>query len=204
MTYPHIVYVLRYFASTPRAHAVVNQYQYTFFPNTQWSAAYAPGSEIQAYLENVVSTYQLAPYIKLRHEMTNAIWDDIQGKWRVSMKKSKDTGGVDPSDEVFEDSADILFTAIGSLSRWDWPDIEGLQDFDGTLVHSAGWDVEKGNAVIAENETSLTAPNNPLKPEAEVKAPSRKAWQDDVKDWGNKKVGVIGVVRCTQQNCCLS
>ncbi|KAI0344764.1 FAD/NAD-binding domain-containing protein [Trametopsis cervina] len=119
-------------------------YQYTFFPNTQWSAAYAPGPEILAYLQNVVSTYELEPYIKLQHEMLGAKWDQQAGKWRVQVRKL----GVEPGapSETFEDVADVLFTGVGSLSRWQWPSIEGLHDFKGSLVHSASWDVWQEDA----------------------------------------------------------
>ncbi|KAI0688653.1 FAD/NAD-binding domain-containing protein [Cytidiella melzeri] len=137
-------------------------YQYTFFPNTQWSAAYAPGSEILAYLENVVSTYQLEPYIKLQHEMLGAKWDEEHGKWVVRIRAPP---GIDPPNSaarIFEDTADMLFTGVGGLSRWQWPEIDGLHEFGGTLIHSARWE-------------------------------ARATWQEDVKDWGNKKVGVIGV-----------
>ena len=66
--------------------------------------------------------------------------------------------------EEFEDTADILFLGTGTLSRLLWPDIDGLKDFDGRLVHSAHWDISDG------------------------------AWEEGVKDWGDKSVGVIGLV----------
>jgi hypothetical protein len=68
--------------------------------------------------------------------------------------------------EEFQDTADVLFTGIGALSRWDWPDIEGLDSFAGKVIHSAQW--KTGN--------------------------DAKCWEESVVDWGDKKVGVIGVV----------
>lgn len=38
------------------------------------------------------------------------------------------------------DRAEIVITATGVLDRWAWPDIEGLQNFRGKLVHTANWD----------------------------------------------------------------
>ncbi|PSR73745.1 hypothetical protein PHLCEN_2v10435 [Hermanssonia centrifuga] len=52
---------------------------------------------------------------------------------------------------------------MGILSRWSWPDIDGLKNFKGTLVHSANWDL--GGAT----------------------------WEDDAKDWQDKNVAVIGL-----------
>lgn len=34
----------------------------------------------------------------------------------------------------------VLINATGTLNNWKWPDIPGLQDFKGTLLHSANWD----------------------------------------------------------------
>lgn len=174
------------------------QYQYTFFTNTQWSAAYASGSEIQAYLENVVTTYQLWPYIKLQHEMMNAKWDEDEGKWHVRIKKLRE--GSSHEYEVAQDSADILFTGIGALSRWDWPDIQGLRDFEGMLAHSAKWDIAKGSDTVVSIENHNAEGSQKVEAQAARKAQS--TWQDDVKNWGEKRIGVIGVVcRCQLATC---
>ena len=42
--------------------------------------------------------------------------------------------------EVFDDQGDALITAIGALNEWRWPQIPGLHDFGGKLLHSAAWD----------------------------------------------------------------
>ena len=128
-----------------------------------------------------MDTYQLSPYIKLKHELVGARWDETAGKWRLDIKRPKDasaSGTAANSDEteVFEDTAELLFTGVGALSRWDWPDIEGLQSFKGTLVHSAKWEVSTNDEI---------SPNTPT---------VRKHWEEDVKDWGDKRVAVIGVV----------
>lgn len=44
-------------------------YQYTFCENTQWSAFYAPGSEIQAYLAKVAEHYDIRKLIKVCHRV---------------------------------------------------------------------------------------------------------------------------------------
>lgn len=41
-------------------------YQYSFCENTQWSAYYAPGGEIQQYLRKVTDRYGLEKFIKVR------------------------------------------------------------------------------------------------------------------------------------------
>jgi cation diffusion facilitator CzcD-associated flavoprotein CzcO len=46
------------------------------------------------------------------------------------------------SGSTFSDQADVLIQATGALNNWKWPNIPGLQDFKGKLLHSASWDEE--------------------------------------------------------------
>ncbi|EIM83202.1 FAD/NAD-P-binding domain-containing protein [Stereum hirsutum FP-91666 SS1] len=160
-------------------------YQLTFEENSQWSAFYAPGPEILAYLRGVVDKYKLMKHIRLQHELVSARWDENAAKWILKIRRPVVTSsppdgrnGIDGHSETngvhegirveyeeFEDTADVLFLGTGVLSRWAWPAIEGLHSFKGKLLHSAQWDVH------AEGET----------------------WQEGVKDWGDKNVGVIGL-----------
>ncbi|PSR70625.1 hypothetical protein PHLCEN_2v13485 [Hermanssonia centrifuga] len=179
-------------------------YQYTFTNKTDWSSFYAPGPEILAYLNSVVSQYDLDPYIKLRHEMVGAWYDEATGKWRIRVRRPRSrphtsaghgqsTDGASEGEHVrsnseeweeFEDTGDLLFTGIGGLSRWDWPEIEGLKNFKGTLVHSAQWDVGSGSSEGKEARgIGLTEPEKKL----------NNGWEEGVKDWKGKKIAVIGV-----------
>lgn len=44
------------------------------------------------------------------------------------------------SGETFEDTANLLISARGGLNQVSWPDIKGLKDFGGKLMHSGQWD----------------------------------------------------------------
>ncbi|KAF7795033.1 hypothetical protein EIP86_006177 [Pleurotus ostreatoroseus] len=136
-------------------------YQYSFENKTDWSALYSPGAEILEHLESIVAKYKLAPYMKLQHELVEARYDEQSAKWHVRVKRPSST--TPGAFEEFEDEADFLFMGVGILSRWNWPEVEGLHDFKGTLVHSANW-----------NLGGVT-------------------WEEDVKAWGDKNVAVIGL-----------
>lgn len=107
-------------------------------------------------------------YIQLRTELIHARYDEATGKWHLRLKRpvANSSPDAEVQYEEFEDTADFVVSGVGALSRWSWPDLEGLWDFKGKVLHSAGWEV-------GDNE----------------------AWQDKVKDWKDKKIGVIGVVR---------
>lgn len=168
---------------SPRYPDTLSQYQYTFEEKTDWSAYYAPGHEILGYIESVVAKYKLMPYIHLRHELVSARYDEPTGKWHVRIRRplQPDAEGNSSADafEEVEDTADMFFTGVGGLSRWKWPDIDGLKSFGGTIVHSAGWEIPRPASTAATVE------------DGRLKA----GWEEDVKDWGDKRVAVIGVVR---------
>lgn len=79
--------------------------------------------------------------MKLGHKALEARWEQKAAKWKVKIEDIR-TG------EVFEDQADGLITAIGALNQWRWPQIPGLQDFEGKLLHSAAWDQDYDYKVL--------------------------------------------------------
>lgn len=107
-------------------------YTYSFEPNYRWSSMYASAQEICKYYTDFADKYDLNQYIKLRHEVVSAVWDANASVWTVSVQNSS-TG------EVFKQEAEILINAGGILNHWKWPQIEGLKDFKGELVHTAAW-----------------------------------------------------------------
>ena len=148
-------------------------------PKANWPSFYSSGPEIQQHLEHIVDKYTLRPYIKLQHRLVSARYSEESGKWFLTIKRPRKNTGEsiernppklkkpDYDDwEEFQDTADVLFSGVGALSRWNWPDIEGLDTFAGEVIHSAQW--KTGNGASSGEES--------------------------VADWGDKRVGVIGVV----------
>jgi cation diffusion facilitator CzcD-associated flavoprotein CzcO len=96
---------------------------------------YAPAAEIQAYLERVAKKFSADRFIKLQHEIKGCAWDDKLAKWNVEVQNLA-TG------ETFKDQADVLISARGNLNTPSWPDIDGLETFQGEVMHSATWKEE--------------------------------------------------------------
>ncbi|KAB8303281.1 hypothetical protein EYC80_004723 [Monilinia laxa] len=109
-----------------------HSYQYSFDPNPDWSSLYAPAAEICAYLQRIAKKYGVTRYIKLTHNVKSCKWDEVLKKWKLEIE-NKSTG------ETFEEDADVLISARGSLNEISWPDIPGLSDFQGEVMHSAKW-----------------------------------------------------------------
>ncbi|KAM0077588.1 hypothetical protein ACKRZS_009925 [Fusarium odoratissimum] len=108
-------------------------YQFSFAPNPYWSSLYAPGAEIRAYMQDIAERYGANRFIKTCHQVTSATWDSENKVWRLTVKNNK-TG------ETFQDTANILVSAKGGLNQIAWPQIKGLKQFAGKLMHSGAWD----------------------------------------------------------------
>jgi cation diffusion facilitator CzcD-associated flavoprotein CzcO len=101
-------------------------YSYSFALNPDWSRRFAPGSEIQAYFEDVARRYDLSSRIRTRQEVTRCAFED--GRWKIPLAD----GSVD--------EGDFVIAATGVLHHPAYPDIEGLDSFEGAAFHSARWD----------------------------------------------------------------
>jgi len=72
--------------------------------------------------------------VKLQHKVVGASWEQEEGKWHVKIEK--------PDGQVFEDTSDIIVSARGNLNNKQWPDVPGLWDFKGEIMHSSAWNQE--------------------------------------------------------------
>ncbi|TVY17582.1 FAD-binding monooxygenase aflW [Lachnellula arida] len=119
-------------------------YTYPWAPWPDWKTLLAPSGDILTYLQKVVERLDLAKYIKVNHQVAGCWWNEEKGKWRVKVQvvePKADWSSLEPLKVLheFEDEADVIFHATGILNRWDYPNIPGLKDFKGRLVHTAGW-----------------------------------------------------------------
>lgn len=113
-----------------------------------WENHYLKQPEIMAYLSHVVDRYDLRKHIQLNTVMLGADYDEGQNVWRVKIS----TG------EVL--TVRYLVTALGLLSRKNYPDIAGIDTFQGEKYHTAAWPErysfkDKRIAVIGNGSTGV-------------------------------------------------
>ncbi|KAH6008253.1 hypothetical protein HBI83_179980 [Parastagonospora nodorum] len=113
-------------------------YSYSFEQNPDWTREYPGQEEILDYLRNVAQKYGLYKYIRFNTSVEEAHWDDEKRRWKVDVKV---TGGKDAEfNPQYSIDCDFLVSAVGQLNQPRFPDIEGLEDFQGKIMHSARWD----------------------------------------------------------------
>ncbi|OAG37135.1 hypothetical protein AYO21_08670 [Fonsecaea monophora] len=128
-------------------------YTFSWDPNPEWSHYFAYGNEIQRYFEGFAQRYDLHKYMKLRTKVVEINWDQSQGIWNITLQDMT-------TNEIWHDWAHVFINGTGILNTWKWPDIPGLHDFKGPMMHSAKWNHEvdfKGKkvGVIGTGSTSV-------------------------------------------------
>lgn len=101
-------------------------YQFAFAPKSDWSAVFASGPEIQRYHRDVVERFGLTEHLRLGSEVTSAVFTDPG--WELTLADGTRM------------TADFVIAATGVLHHPYIPQIPGLGDFDGEVLHTARWD----------------------------------------------------------------
>jgi len=105
-------------------------YQFGFAPKPDWSHVWADGRDIQRYHRDVVDSLALGDRVRLNTEVVAAQWCEDTARWTLIT-----TDG----EQII---ADVVVCATGVLHHPATPDIPGLDEFAGPVVHTARWDDE--------------------------------------------------------------
>ncbi|KAL4984189.1 hypothetical protein BDW68DRAFT_167552 [Aspergillus falconensis] len=129
----------------------IHSYIFYFNPNPNWSQCYAKGPEIQQYILDTTEKYGLREKVQFNTRVISSIWNEGEGKWELKLQRGE---------EVFDDKADVLINGSGVLNDWKLPHIEGIDTFQGKLLHTAKWDpsydwTDKRIAVIGNGSSGL-------------------------------------------------
>jgi len=103
-------------------------YSYFFEPNPNWSRLFSTGTEIKKYADEVATKYDVRRHIRYNADVQSARWDEETARWQVSLADGQTL------------SCRYLITATGFLSQPKLPDIPGITDFAGKVVHTTDWD----------------------------------------------------------------
>ncbi|WP_414941919.1 flavin-containing monooxygenase [Amycolatopsis sp. cmx-11-51] len=103
-------------------------YQFSFEQISGWSRVYAPGRELKAYADFCVDKYDIRRRTRLGSKVVAATFDDETHLWRLETA------------DGWSMTARFVVGATGVLTQPKPPDIDGLADFRGTVMHTARWD----------------------------------------------------------------
>ena len=123
-------------------------YCYSFEPNPGWSRKFSPQPEIQAYIEYCARKYDVMRHIQLNSAVQEFNFDETRKLWVATLADNSTL------------AARHVIIATGGLHLPAFPDIPGMDSFDGPSMHSAEWDhsvdfTDKRVAVIGSAASAI-------------------------------------------------
>ncbi|MCT7658637.1 flavin-containing monooxygenase [Mycobacterium deserti] len=103
-------------------------YSYFFEPNPNWSRLFSTGDEIKQYADDVADKYGVRKHIRFNTTVEGARWDEDAKVWRIALADGDTLTAL------------YLITATGFLSQPKTPEIAGITDFAGKIIHTTDWD----------------------------------------------------------------
>jgi 4-hydroxyacetophenone monooxygenase len=107
-------------------------YSYSFAQSPHWPQFNSTQPVLLDYFRSCVAEFDLEDAISYQHEVEEAVWDDERSIWSLRIR---DAAGAVAVSEV-----NAIVSAVGQLNRPSFPDIPGLDSFEGQSFHSARWD----------------------------------------------------------------
>ncbi len=101
-------------------------YSFSFEPKADWSRLFAGQEEIRAYAHTVAERHGVVGHLRLGVEMEDAAWDEGAQRWRVRTSAG-------------EYEAQVLVAGTGPWHEPVYPDLPGLDGFEGEVFHSSRW-----------------------------------------------------------------
>jgi len=106
-------------------------YSFSFSDELQqdwtWSERYATQPEILRYIEHVADRFDLRRDVRLNCEVSAARYDEDAQLWQIHLKGGESL------------LARYCIMATGALSKPHLPDIAGIRNFCGEILHSSRW-----------------------------------------------------------------
>ncbi|CAK5265658.1 unnamed protein product [Mycena citricolor] len=101
---------------------------------------YAYGNELRAHADRIAERYGLLEGTgSFRTQYHDAKWDEEARRWQVRLSEYR---GPQESSRSFSVSAQFVFVAAGTLVAPQVPVLPGLEQFKGSMFHTARWDYD--------------------------------------------------------------
>ncbi len=116
-------------------------YSYSFDENHQWSEHFSQQPELLEYFKKCFKKYDIEQHTFFNTQVTNMSFNSFIHSWEV---ESVCNG------EIKNEATNIVISCVGQLNQPSFPEINGLNDFQGSIFHSAQWpdhDVISGKRV---------------------------------------------------------
>ncbi len=102
-------------------------YSFSFEPYPEWNYSFARQPEIYKYITHCIKRYDLEKKIRYDYVVEKAVFDKDVNQWELHTNREKIC-------------CNFLINCTGPLNRLKYPEIKGLETFQGKLMHTSDWD----------------------------------------------------------------
>ncbi|OJJ50091.1 hypothetical protein ASPZODRAFT_1104154 [Penicilliopsis zonata CBS 506.65] len=107
-------------------------YSLSFAPNPSFSRLFPKQKEILQYFNDVADRFDVTRHFCFNIRWERAYWQDESSTWLVEMKDLT-------SGQAFQHECSVLISAVGGVSIPNIPKLQGMDGFEGDIVHTARW-----------------------------------------------------------------
>lgn len=127
-------------------------YEFSFEKRYPWTEHFARQAEVRAYLEHIARKFGIFDKIHFNHDVKGGTFDEPASMWRLDI--------VDDDGKLKSVTANFVVSASGLFSTPRQLSVEGLDGFEGEVVHSTEWDQRhsaagKSVAVVGNGSTGV-------------------------------------------------
>jgi 4-hydroxyacetophenone monooxygenase len=106
---------------------------YTYsFTQGDWKRYFASRDEVRDNYRKVADEFDIRGTIQFNTEVLATKYDEALQRWHSTLRR--------PDGTVETVTSNVVISAVGAFGNPKWPDIAGLKDFEGRIVHTAQWD----------------------------------------------------------------
>ena len=126
-------------------------YSYSFTPDPGWPEHFSHQPELLKYVKETAASKNFGDRLQCNTAVETMTWNDEKAVWDLDIKRA------DGSAERI--SANFVIGATGLLRIPKWPEIDGIEDFQGPHFHSTYWnhDVDLTGKRVAVIGTGASA-----------------------------------------------
>jgi len=103
-------------------------YSFSFEQNPSWSSMYPPRAELKQYADHCAEKYGVRSHIQFNKTVSKSVYDEGCNLWITHLDNGESI------------TSRYLVSASGFLSTVQMPNIKGINDFKGKVMHTARWD----------------------------------------------------------------
>ena len=105
-------------------------YEFSFEKRYPWKEHFGRGEDVRTYLEHVSRKYGILGNTRFCHDLKRATFDESADRWTLD---------IETPDGPEKLEANVLITACGTFANAKLPDFEGVESFQGQIIHPSRW-----------------------------------------------------------------